>query len=90
MGLRPRLAAGYLDPLALMAASTQRADEYESFYREFDSQLMRQVRAEAYGEDIGQHSWVDAAELREDSRRLCLGPTSRLLDLGSGPCLAMR
>jgi len=69
-----------------MTASVQRADEYESFYREFDSRLMRQVRAEAYGEDIGQHSWVDVGELREDSRRLVLGPTSRLLDLGSGPC----
>jgi len=69
-----------------MAASARRADEYESFYREFDSALMRQIRAEAYGEDIGQHSWVDADELRGDSRHLCLGPTSRLLDLGSGPC----
>jgi len=69
-----------------MATAAKRADEYELFYREFDSPLMRQLRAEAYGEDIGQHSWVDAGELREDSRRLRLGPRSRLLDLGSGPC----
>jgi cyclopropane fatty-acyl-phospholipid synthase-like methyltransferase len=69
-----------------MSTSARRADEYESFYREFDSGLMRQVRAEAYGEDIGQHSWVGTDELREDSHRLGLGPTSRLLDLGSGPC----
>ena len=41
-----------------------RADGYESFYREFDSPLMRQIRREAYGEDIGQHSWVGAEELR--------------------------
>jgi len=69
-----------------MATAAQRADEYEAFYREFDSPLMRQVRVEAYGEDIGQHSWVDAGELREDSCRLGLVATSRLLDLGSGPC----
>jgi SAM-dependent methyltransferase len=62
------------------------ADGYESFYREFDSSLMRQLRLEAYGEDIGQHSWVSAEELREDIQRLKLSPSSRFLDLGCGPC----
>ena len=62
------------------------ADEYEAFDREFDSPLMRQIRLEAYGEDIGQHSWVSAAELREDAHRLRLSQATRLLDLGSGPC----
>ncbi len=59
---------------------------YASLYRDFDSPLMRQLRLEAYGEDIGQHSWVTAAELREDRVRLGLGPSSQLLDLGCGPC----
>jgi cyclopropane fatty-acyl-phospholipid synthase-like methyltransferase len=63
-----------------------RADEYDSFYREFDTPLMRQVRQEAYGEDIGQHSWVSADKLRQDAKRLGLGTKSRILDLGSGPC----
>ncbi len=62
------------------------ADQYEPFYREFDSPLMRQIRLEAYGEDIGQHSWVSADELRRDTQRLGLRASSRLLDLGSGPC----
>jgi len=62
------------------------ADAYESFYREFDSPLMRKVRLEAYGEDIGQNSWVSAAELREDAARLRLTSSSRLLDVGCGPC----
>jgi cyclopropane fatty-acyl-phospholipid synthase-like methyltransferase len=69
-----------------MTANAPRADQYESFYRDFDSPLMRQIRSEAYGEDIGQHSWVDADELRRDAGRLRLGPTRRLLDLGCGPC----
>ena len=69
-----------------MTANAQRADQYESFYREFNSPLMRQIRREAYGEDIGQHSWISSDELRQDAKRLRLGPTSRLLDLGSGPC----
>src|SRR5215211_4459474 len=47
---------------------------------------MRRVRAEAYGEDIGQHSWVTADELRRDIGRLSLTASSRLLDLGTGPC----
>ena len=62
------------------------ADKYEPFYREFDSPLMRHLRVEAYGEDIGQHSWVGAEELRADAARLGLNSSSRLLDLGSGPC----
>ncbi len=62
------------------------ADQYEPFYREFDSPLMRQLRLKAYGEDIGQHSWVSADELRRDAQRLRLSASSRLLDLGSGPC----
>ena len=36
------------------------ADQYEAFYRDFDSPLMCQLRREAYGEDIGQYSWVGA------------------------------
>jgi SAM-dependent methyltransferase len=63
-----------------------RADGYEAFYREFDSPLMRQLRREAYGEDIGQHSWVSGNELRGDIQRLGLTDTSHLLDLGCGPC----
>jgi len=59
---------------------------YDSFYKEFDSPLMRQLRVEADGEDIGQHSWVTAEDLRGDAARLRLSPSSRFLDLGCGPC----
>jgi len=46
---------------------------------------MQQIRREAYGQDIGQHSWVTAEELAQDLPRLRLTRTSRLLDLGCGP-----
>lgn len=69
-----------------MPASDSHADQYESFYREFDTPLMRQIRLEAYGEDIGQHSWTNSEELRRDAAHLQLGPSARFLDLGSGPC----
>jgi cyclopropane fatty-acyl-phospholipid synthase-like methyltransferase len=59
---------------------------YEPFYRDFDLPVMRRLRQDAYGEDIGQHSWVGADEVREDVRRLGLVKSSRLLDLGCGPC----
>jgi SAM-dependent methyltransferase len=59
---------------------------YEAFYRDFDSPLMTAIRREAYGEDIGQHSWVAAEELRQDICRLKLSSSSRFLDLGCGPC----
>jgi SAM-dependent methyltransferase len=47
---------------------------------------MRRLRAEAYGRDIGQHSWVTAEELEQDIPRLALSRASRFLDLGCGPC----
>lgn len=58
---------------------------YDKLYEHFDSPLMRQLRAEAYGQDIGQHSWVTAEELLADIPKLKLSPDSRLLDLGCGP-----
>lgn len=70
----------------MSAPDDLRADSYEAFYREFDSPLMRQLRREAYSEDIGQHSWVSGDELRGDIRRLGLTSSSRFLDLGCGPC----
>jgi SAM-dependent methyltransferase len=46
---------------------------------------MRQIRREAYGEDIGQHSWVTKQELEGEIAQLQLTNVSRLLDLGCGP-----
>ena len=63
-----------------------RADAYEAFYREFNTPLMRSVRRQAYGEDIGQNSWVSANEVLEDARLLGVVRGSRLLDIGCGPC----
>jgi SAM-dependent methyltransferase len=58
---------------------------YDRLYQDFNSPLMQQIRAEAYGKDIGQHSWVSAEELEQHVARLNLSPASRLLDLGCGP-----
>ncbi len=58
---------------------------YDSSYETFGSPLMQKFRREAYGEDIGQHSWVTAEELREIIPQVRLSRDSRLLDLGCGP-----
>jgi SAM-dependent methyltransferase len=58
---------------------------YETLYEEFDSPLMHQLRIEAYGEDLGQHSWVTGSELESCGQGLGLTASSRLLDLGCGP-----
>ncbi|MGH8135347.1 MAG: hypothetical protein ACRER4_03285 [Steroidobacteraceae bacterium] len=42
--------------------ASRSGDSYESLYREFDSPQMRELRRDAYGEDISQHSWVSAEE----------------------------
>jgi cyclopropane fatty-acyl-phospholipid synthase-like methyltransferase len=70
----------------MTAPEQSSAEGYDPLYAAFDSPLMRQFRQEAYGEDIGQHSWVTADELRSDIARLSLTTSSRLLDVGCGPC----
>jgi SAM-dependent methyltransferase len=69
-----------------MADPAGRSIGYDELFQGFDSSLSREIRAEAYGRDIGQHSWVTAEELDEDIVRLRLSGASRLLDLGCGPC----
>ena len=68
-----------------MANEDENKTSYEAFYRDFDLPVMRQMRIEAYGEDLGQHSWVSAEELRRDIQLLQLSSSSVMLDLGCGP-----
>jgi len=63
-----------------------RKPAYESLYEEFESPLMQDLRRDAYGEDIGQHSWVLASDLRRDALRIGVPAGGLLLDLGCGPC----
>lgn len=62
------------------------AKGYDSTYQEFDTPLQRKIRREAYGEDIGQHSWVTVSELEEARQLLNLSQADILLDFGCGPC----
>lgn len=64
-------------------------DAYDGFYEDFETPLMQQIRREVYGEDIGLHSWGTVQELRGDLAALQMDASSRIADLGSGPCGAL-
>jgi len=59
-------------------------DLYNTSYDNFSVEAQRKVRAETYGEDIGQSSWMSADELRYFIRLLELNPSSNVLEVGSG------
>ena len=47
---------------------------YDANYCHFAQDVLARVRREAYGEDIGQHSWLSADECRMFCDWLELGP----------------
>ena len=59
--------------------------EYSAVYSQFDSPLIQKIRSEAFEEDIGQHSWIIAKDLREYLEWLALSKTDQILDFGCGP-----
>jgi cyclopropane fatty-acyl-phospholipid synthase-like methyltransferase len=60
------------------------ADHYSKFYRDFAADIYADVRRAAFGDDIGQNSWLTRTELERFAARLELGPEVRLLDVASG------
>jgi SAM-dependent methyltransferase len=59
-------------------------DLYDSHYGHLGATAQTDVRRETYDEDLGQSSWITAAEAREWFRLLHLGPASRVLEVGCG------
>jgi hypothetical protein len=57
---------------------------YDTTYSTFAADLQAVIRADAYGEDIGQNSWLTADEHRGFFSALELGASSRVLDIASG------
>ena len=47
-------------------------DLYNTSYDNFSARVQADVRAETYGQDLGQSSWMTADELRQFIRRLKL------------------
>jgi SAM-dependent methyltransferase len=61
-----------------------RVDLFYNSYANFADQVLADVRAETYGRDIGQNSWVTADEYDGYIEALGLGSRSRVLEVASG------
>jgi SAM-dependent methyltransferase len=64
--------------------STSSVNLYDNVYADFGSDAERAVRREAYGEDLGQSSWLTATEWLEFADLLGIGVDADVLEVGSG------
>jgi len=64
--------------------STSSVGQYNANYENFQTELYAGIRREAFGEDIGQNSWLTADEQDRFLQRLELGPGKILLDVACG------
>jgi 2-polyprenyl-3-methyl-5-hydroxy-6-metoxy-1,4-benzoquinol methylase len=60
------------------------AGQYNANYGNFQTELYEQIRREAFGEDIGQNSWLTSDEQDRFLQWLDLSPGKTLLDVGCG------
>lgn len=61
-----------------------RVAHYDANYGNFQSDLYSEIRREAFGEDIGQNSWLTADEHDRFVAWLGLAPGKKLLDVACG------
>jgi SAM-dependent methyltransferase len=64
--------------------STSAAAHYSANYGNFQTELYADIRREAFGEDIGQNSWLTADEQDKFLAWLNLSPGKTLLDIACG------
>jgi SAM-dependent methyltransferase len=62
--------------------SSNRIDLYNTAYAHYANDVEAAVRKETYGEDIGQSSWITAAEWLRFARRAALQEWWRVLRPG--------
>jgi cyclopropane fatty-acyl-phospholipid synthase-like methyltransferase len=60
------------------------AGHYDANYGNFQTELYAQIRQEAFGEDIGQNSWLTSNEQDSFLKWLDLSPGKTLLDVACG------
>src|SRR5271169_1889590 len=60
------------------------AGHYNANYGNFQTELYEQIRHEAFGEDIGQNSWLTSDEQDRFLQWLELSPRKTLLDVACG------
>jgi SAM-dependent methyltransferase len=62
----------------------EQVDLYYSTYGNFASDVLREVRRETYGTDIGQNSWLTVDEFRQFFEMMALTQESNVLEVASG------
>jgi SAM-dependent methyltransferase len=67
-----------------MADTPEVADHYGAQYRDFAAEVYADFRRAAFGQDVGQNSWLTVDQLERFAAQLELGSSSRLLDVGCG------
>lgn len=67
-----------------MTAVKTPVDLYDSHYDRIDDDLYRSIRAETYGIDLGQESWITAAECDQFCDWLGLRAGERVLEVACG------
>ena len=65
-------------------ASDAGTEFYDKTYGGFADQLNASIRSEAFGEEIGQNSWLTADEFRRFFAWLEIGASSNVLEIASG------
>src|SRR5262245_9539233 len=63
---------------------SDRVDFYNNTYGKFSERVMEEVRAEAFGKDIGQNSWITADEMLTLIQPLRLNSESIVLEVACG------
>jgi len=63
---------------------SQPVDLYNHVYADFTSDAEAAVRRDAFGDDIGQSSWMTAGDWLRFADAARVGPSSHLLEVGSG------
>jgi SAM-dependent methyltransferase len=63
---------------------TERVDLYDNVYADFASRAEAEVRRDAFGEDIGQSSWLTAAEWLRFADQVHAREHAHVLEVGSG------
>jgi len=65
-------------------AKSAASGHYDANYGNFQTELYAQIRREAFGDDIGQSSWLTADEQDKFNGWLNLAPGKNLLDIACG------
>ncbi|HEX2042119.1 MAG TPA: class I SAM-dependent methyltransferase [Acidimicrobiales bacterium] len=68
----------------MVGHETPDGEHYDRVYGHFADPVYAEIRAEAYGEDIGQNNWSTADEHRRFLAWLELTPADRMLDVACG------